>query len=362
MPTNDHSHWMRRCLQLAALGGGNVAPNPLVGAVLVKAGSVLAEGWHRAFGGPHAEVECLRAFGDAPIPQDAVMYVNLEPCAHYGKTPPCAELLVERGVRHVVIGQRDPFPSVAGRGIRILEDAGISVTERVLSNECRWTQRRFLTSVVSGRPYIILKWAMSADGFLDRHPRTGRGVQRISHPATNVLVHRWRSMEQAILVGSRTVLNDNPSLTVRHCEGRHPLRVVLDRGGLSPAKSAVFSDEAPTLLFTAKERTDVPVEQVLLQPTDDPLVQLIDSLNGRNIRSVMVEGGAEMLGHFIRRGLWDEARVITGDVHFSQGAEAPKMYGAPSYTVRSATDRIDYHLNADPPIAGTATYPASWSW
>ncbi len=327
----------------------------MVGAVLVQGDRILAEGWHHHFGGPHAEVECLRSFGDGPIPDDAILFVNLEPCAHHGKTPPCAELLVRRGVKHVVVGQRDPFPAVAGKGIGILKAAGTRVTEDVLRDECRWIQRRFLTSIEQGRPYIILKWAQSSDGFLDQHPRTDRSVQRISGPATDTLVHRWRSEEQAILVGSRTVVNDDPSLTVRHVEGRQPLRVVIDRKGITPAKSAVYSDAAPTLLLTGSKRDDLRVVQHILPLADDPVTALLKVLHDRAIRSVLVEGGAELLGHFIARGFWDEARVITGPVQFGAGTRAPTFDQQPLHTAESGDDRIALFTNGNRPSA-------SWDW
>lgn len=342
---------MQRCLDLARKAAGTAAPNPLVGAVLVRNGALLAEGWHQAAGGPHAEVACLRAFGDGQIPDDAILYVNLEPCAHHGRTPPCADLLIARGVKQVVVGQRDPFPQVAGKGIQRLVDAGVQVTENVLLDECRWVQRRFLTSIEQGRPYVILKWARSADGLLDRYPRTERGVQRISSPTTDVLVHRWRSEEQAIVVGSRTVVNDDPSLTVRHVEGRQPLRVVVDRKGITPASSRVFTDGLPTLLFTAHQRVDLPVEQVLLDAEVDPLTAVLSALQGRSIRSVLVEGGAELLGHFLHEGLWDEARVIHGNVVFGSGTPAPRMSGTPVLSRAYGDDRIALFVKEHNPAA-----------
>lgn len=355
MPTSEHEPWMHRCLQLARLGATTAAPNPLVGAVLVRCGQVLAEGWHKVTGGPHAEVECLRAFGDGAIPADAIMYVNLEPCAHHGRTPPCADLLIARGVKHVVVGQRDPFPQVAGKGIQRLRNAGIQVTEDVLPDACRWTQRRFLVSVEQGRPYIVLKWARSADGFLDRSPRTARGVQRISSPRTDVLVHRWRTEEQAILVGSRTVVNDDPALTVRHVEGRQPLRIVLDRKGITPAASRLYTDGLSTLLFTGKARPELAAEQVVSGPAEDVLDAMLNQLHQRSIRSVLVEGGAELLGHFLRRGLWDEARVITGEARFHAGTPAPELTGASVRVVQNGADTITLHTN------GTLS-AATWDW
>lgn len=342
---------MQRCLDLAQKATGTAAPNPLVGALLVRNGALLAEGWHQAAGGPHAEVACLRAFGDGAIPDDAILYVNLEPCAHHGRTPPCADLLIARGVKQVVVGQRDPFPKVAGRGIERLKDAGVRVTENVLLDECRWVQRRFLTSIERGRPHVILKWARSADGLLDRHPRTERGVQRISSAATDVLVHRWRSEEQAILVGSRTVVNDDPSLTVRHVEGRQPLRVVIDRNGITPASSRVYMDGHPTLLITGRHRPELPVEQWLVEPGTPVISAVLSVLHERDIRSVLVEGGAELLGHFIHEGLWDEARVIQGKAVFGSGTPAPDLNGSPIRSVVSGDDSITLFLKVNNPAA-----------
>ena len=351
----DHTPWMQRCLQLARNGADAVAPNPMVGAVLVQGERILAEGWHRAYGGPHAEVECLNAFGEGPVPKDAVMYVSLEPCTHHGRTPPCADLLIERGVEHVVVAHMDPFPEVCGRGIARLREAGIRVDIGLCEAEARWTNRRFLTSVEHQRPYIILKWARSADGLLDRHPRDERDVQRISSPITDVLVHRWRSEEQAILVGSRTIVNDDPQLTTRLVEGRSPLRVVIDRNNTAPAGSKVFNASARTLLFTSSHRTDIEAEQVLLAFSENVLDRLMYELNARKIRSLFVEGGAELLGHFLERGLWDEARVITGVAVFGAGTKAPSLRHIAVRTERSDTDTVQCFTNTENP-------ERSWYW
>lgn len=332
-----------------------MAPNPMVGAVLVQGTRILSEGWHRAHGGPHAEVECLNAFGGGPIPADAVLYVSLEPCSHTGLTPPCADLLIARGIRTVVVGCTDPDMRVSGRGIAKLRDAGITVVSGVLRDECRWRNRRFITSVEQQRPYIILKWARSSDGFLDQQPRKERGVQRISSFASDVLVHRWRSEEQAILVGSRTVVNDDPRLDVRHIAGRSPLRVVLDRNAVSPASSKVFTAGAPTLLFTAKKRTDLEVEQVVIAAENDPLRTLLDELHRRKVRSVLVEGGGELLEHFLAADLWDEVREIVGDVLLRQGTAAPRMHAAPLRSCTSGSDRIHLYSRANNP-------EPTWSW
>ena len=351
----DHERWMHRCLQLARNGAGQVAPNPLVGAVLVQGEHVLAEGWHRAYGGAHAEVECLRNFGDGPVPADAIMYVTLEPCAHTGKTPPCADLLIARGVHNVVVGITDPDPRVAGQGLARLREAGIHVTIDALKAECRWLNRRFLVSVEQERPYIILKWARSMDGFLDQHPRTDRGVQRISCFTTDVLAHRWRSEEQAIMVGARTVVNDDPRLDVRHVAGRSPLRVVLDRKGTTPADSHVFDGTAPTLLFTGSLRPELTVDQHRIAPDAGPLPEVLAELHRRNIRSVLVEGGGELLRHFMDAGLWDEVREIVGEVIFGEGTQAPAMPVLPQCGFASGTDRIHFAARHQAPDPG-------WPW
>lgn len=342
---------MRRCFQLARNGAGHVAPNPLVGAVLVQGERVLAEGWHHSFGGPHAEVECLRAFGDGPVPTDAVMYVNLEPCSHHGKTPPCVDLLISRGVKKLVVGCEDPNPLVKGQGFARAREAGIEVVTDVLRDEGRWLNRRFVHGIDQRRPYVILKWARSADGFLDDHGRTAR----ISSAETDVLVHRWRSEEQAIMVGSRTVINDDPSLTVRHVEGRNPLRVVIDRKNQAPSGSRVFDGSTPALLITAARRDDVHAEQHMIGMDDDPIQAALAELQGRSVSSVVVEGGARLLGHFISRGVWNEARVITGAVLFGGGTSAPAFDHAPARTMRIGTDRIDLFVNGNEP--GSA-----WAW
>lgn len=351
----DHAHWMQRCLQLARNGAGMVAPNPMVGAVLVQGDRILSEGWHRAHGSAHAEVNCLHAWGDQPIPADAILYVSLEPCSHTGLTPPCTEHLIARGVKTVAIGCTDPDPRVSGRGIARLREAGIAVITDVQRDECRWVNRRFITSIEQQRPYIILKWARSSDGFLDCHPRGTRGVQRISSFATDVLAHRWRSEEQAILVGSRTVLNDNPRLDVRHVAGRSPLRVILDRSGITPAASHVYDGSTPTLLITGKKRALPNVEQALIKDEIDPLDFLLAELQRRKVRSLLVEGGRELLGRFMEKDLWDEVREIVGEPLFLQGTPAPRHTRQPLRTLASGSDRI--HL-----CTRTSAPEPAWPW
>lgn len=354
----QHERWMRRCLQLARLGAGTSAPNPMVGAVLVQDDRILAEGWHESPGTAHAEAACLQAYGDQPVPIDAVMYVNMEPCAHQGRTGPCADLLIARGVKSVMIAHRDPFPAVNGQGIARLCAAGVRVEESLLEQEARWLNRRFLTSIEKRRPYIILKWAMSRDGYLDRETKPTRTVTRISSSETDVLVHAWRSQEQAIMAGSRTVLSDDPRLDVRLVEGRSPLRVVIDRKGIAPAGSKVFQDSRPTLLFGAEERSGIGARQVVLDDLRDPITQVLEELHGSGIRSVLVEGGATLLNRFLELGLWDEARIITGGTLCFSGTPAPRIITPPSRSLLSGPDRIDLHVNA----AHQSTPADAWPW
>ena len=358
----DHSIWMQRCLDLATNGIGSVAPNPMVGCVLVQGDQLLAEGWHKAFGAAHAEVECLNAWGQRPIPADATLYVNLEPCAHHGKTPPCADLIIERGIKNVVVGLQDPFPAVSGMGIKRMKDAGIEVIGPINEAQCRWHQRRFLTSVENDRPYVILKWARSSDGFLDQHPRNDRAVQRISGAASNSLVHTWRTQEQAILVGSRTVLNDDPQLTSRLVDGRSPIRFILDRNGITPARSKVYDGSSPSILFTNERRGDIAVEQIMIGKDEDPIECILNSAQERSIRSILVEGGAELLNHFIEKDSWDEARVLSGKPLFGKGTIAPTMHAPALRTFSLEEDTISLYINErSPSLLGIAPLPP-WFW
>jgi len=350
----EHAHWMSRCLQLARLGASSAAPNPMVGAVLVQGDRILAEGWHHRLGSAHAERDCLARFGDSPVPDDAVLYVNLEPCAHHGRTPPCADLIIERGVKRVVVAHGDPFPAVNGRGIERLRLAGIEVIDGVLADEARWMNRRFLASVTKQRPYIVLKWAQSTDGFMDDHGRSAR----ISSAETDVLVHRWRSEEQAILVGSRTALSDDPRLDVRHVQGRSPLRVLLDRKGITPKGAKLFDGSLPTLLFTSANRPVVGAEQMVVESGSDPIEAILTELIRRSIRSLLIEGGAELLMHFLRTGNWNEARVITSASALNGGTKAPRVPAPACRIASSSTDSIAYHINAS-----HQTEPlAAWLW
>ena len=314
------SEYILRCIQLARNGEYYVAPNPMVGALLVNSAddTVFAEGWHHRYGEGHAEVECFRAAdakmaGLSPAEVAAIyggltLYVSLEPCSHYGKTPPCADLIISKGVRRVVIGCLDPNPQVAGRGVQKLRDAGIEVTVGVEQQACRELNKRFLCLHEKHRPYIILKWAQTADGFVDTIRKDGTPLI-ISTPVTKQLVHKMRAENMAIMVGTRTALLDNPSLLTTRWPGRNPVRIVLDRHHRIPKDAKIFSDDAPTIVYD--ERTDWPF--------------ILSDLAERNIHSVLVEGGPTLLRHILETSIWDEMHIEVAPVTIGEGVPAPDI-------------------------------------
>ena len=337
-----HEHFMQRCFQLARNGLGNVAPNPLVGAVLVHEGLIIGEGFHARYGGPHAEVMAVRNCRRPELLPEATLYVNLEPCSHFGKTPPCVDLILEHRIPRVVVCNTDPFPQVAGRGIQKLRDAGVEVTVGILEAEGEHLNRRFFTFHRKKRPFVILKWAQSADGFLDDN---GSAPAKITGPLTDQLVHQWRTQESAILVGYRTVLKDNPRLTARLFPGKNPLRVVIDPDPALPTHLHVFSDGEPTLIINLqKEENEGPLRY--RKTASDTPGEWLHVLYQENISSVIVEGGARTLEKFIASGLWDEARVITGSVSLGKGIAAPLLTRASlMHTDFSEGDVLRYYTH-----------------
>lgn len=324
---------MHRALQLAANGRGTTSPNPMVGAVIVCDGRIIGEGWHRVFGGPHAEVNAVSSVADRELLRRSTMYVTLEPCSHYGKTPPCAELILKCGIPRVVVGSLDPNEKVSGRGVAMLRNAGVEVVVGVLEEQCKELNVKFMTAHSRRRPYVLLKWAMSADCFLDSVRAPGEPAPRFSTPLTSQAMHRLRSDYDAILVGADTVINDDPRLDVRDWPGRSPLKVVLDRRGRVPACSKLFAS-GKTLYFSSVMRSDIPsAEIVLCDPSAGPEF-VLSQLFSRGIVSVMVEGGAAVLGSFLASGLWDEARVEIG--HKALGDSGRVAMTLPSGTVSSA--------------------------
>ena len=340
--------YMQRCLQLARCGAGSTSPNPMVGAVIVCDGRIIGEGYHIRAGEPHAEVNAVNSVAEADrhLLSRSTMYVSLEPCSHYGKTPPCCDMIIARGIARVVIGTADPNPQVDGAGIERMRSAGIDVTVGVLEEECLRLNRAFFTSQISKRPYVTLKWAQSADGFIDLLREGGQAV-KISSPVSQVAVHRLRAQNVAILVGRHTALLDNPSLDIRHWAGRSPLRLVIDKNGTLPADLKIFDGTLPTVVYTACEKEDKVgknIEQVVLDFNEPLLPQILAHLNGRRVDSLLVEGGATLLQSFIKASLWDEARVeINPGLELGNGVVAPSL--APLQPIaeeRLAGNRILY--------------------
>lgn len=326
----EYANYIARCIEIARRGEYYVAPNPMVGAVLVYNGEgangerIIAEGWHERYGEGHAEVNCFRhleksEYRDVDLKQ-CTLFVSLEPCSHYGKTPPCAKLIIEKGVGHVVVGMPDPNPLVAGRGINMLREAGIEVVVGVMEKECRELNKRFLCLHEKKRPYVVLKWAQTSDGYVDERRAKGErleanehlnGALAISTPETKKIVHRMRAENMAIMVGTRTVLLDNPRLLTTHWEGRHPIRVTLDRHGVIPADARIFSPESETIVY--RDRTD--------------WTYILSDLATRGIHSILVEGGPTLLKHILETGIWDEAHIeVAPEIQLSKpGVPAPEL-------------------------------------
>ena len=311
--------YMMRCLQLAAMAEGQTSPNPMVGAVIVHDGKIIGEGYHHRAGEPHAEPNAIASVRDESLLKEATMYVSLEPCSHWGKTPPCADLIVRKGLKRVVIATLDPNPKVAGRGVKILQDAGIEVTVGVMEEEARWLNRRFMTVQEKHRPYVILKWAETEDGIIDVcRTEKGNGPIKISNFVTKTLNHQVRVEEDAIMVATNTALLDDPHLTVTKWTGKNPVRVLLDRTLRVPADYRIFDEAAKTIVFTNAQCTmhnaqfGDNVEFVGVDFEGDIVQSVMDELYKRGIMSIIIEGGAKWLQTVIDSGLWDEARVERG--------------------------------------------------
>ena len=311
----EYANYIAHCIEIAQKGAYFVAPNPMVGAVLVRNSdeTILAEGYHERYGEGHAEVNCFaeaeRRMAKGESYKDCTLFVSLEPCSHYGKTPPCAKLIIEKGVGRVVVGMLDPNPLVAGKGVQMLRDAGIEVVVGVLEDQCREQNKRFLCLHEKHRPYVILKWAQTGDGFIDIKRTSGSPI-KISTPATKQIVHRMRAENMAIMVGTNTVLLDNPRLLNTHWEGRNPIRVTLDRHHRIPADARIFSDDSETIVY--RDRTDWPF--------------VLSDLASRNIHSILVEGGTTLLAHILQTGIWDEIHVeVAPEIMIGDGVPAPKI-------------------------------------
>jgi diaminohydroxyphosphoribosylaminopyrimidine deaminase / 5-amino-6-(5-phosphoribosylamino)uracil reductase len=341
----NHEHYMEMALDLARMGLGHVAPNPLVGCVIVHNQKVIGKGYHTAFGEPHAEVEAISFVEDESLLKESTLYVNLEPCAHFGKTPPCSNLIIEKGIPRVVIGSKDPYSEVNGKGIKQLTDAGVEVTVGVLEEECRYLNKRFYTFHQKKRPFVILKWAQTADGFMDIERRNQeKGSFAISSPESRALVHQWRALEPAILIGPTTALNDDPHLTVRLTEGPSPIRVIVDERACLPPELNIFNNEAPTLAIVG---TDVSPRYscALLRIESSGVEAWLKAIYEQNIQSILVEGGRGILTSFINSNLWDEMRVFTSENKLESGLKAPTQLGITMHETAVGNDRLKVTRN-----------------
>ena len=337
---------MRRCFQLAEQGFGNVSPNPMVGAVLVYDNQIIAEGWHQAYGAPHAEVNCLNSLREQDkdkVPHSS-LYVSLEPCSHQGKTPPCSNLIIEHNIKQVIIANTDPNPLVAGSGIKQLQQAGIEVITGILETEGHFLNRRFFTYHKQNRPYIILKWAQSADGYFTKH---NDQQHWITGDEAKKLVHQWRHEEDAILVGTNTARVDNPELTNRFFEHKgNPTRVLIDKNLTLPNELKLFNEAAPTLVINAsKDDIKENIEWLKIEFDENWLKHLLNKLATKHIQSLIVEGGAKVLQQFIDTGVWDEARVFTGSVNFNGGLAAPELHSPHKSETTIGNDTLKLYYN-----------------
>ena len=329
MAVNIHEKYIKRCLQLAENGLGSTYPNPMVGSVIVYENKIIGEGWHQRAGEAHAEVNAVNSVKNPDLLKKSTIYVSLEPCSHFGKTPPCSDLIIAKGIRKVVVATVDPFAEVAGRGIKKLMEAGCDVTLGVLEKEAQDLNKRFFTFHNKKRPYIILKWAQSEDGFIAPFKRKDRAPVWISNSYSKQLVHKWRSEEQAILVGTNTAIDDNPKLNTRLHAGNNPVRVVIDRSGKIPPASALFDGSIKTIII-AENDPKITSKNIEYQQADfnkNLPKQIGRILYEENLQSVIIEGGQQTLQSFIDAELWDEARVFTGNIQLKEGISAPKFQG-----------------------------------
>ncbi len=341
----DHKIFMQRCLDLARNGAGTVSPNPMVGSVIVHNNKIIGEGWHYKSGMPHAEVNAINSVKDDALLKESTIYVSLEPCSHYGKTPPCANLIIDKEIPNVVVACLDPNPAVAGSGVNRMEEAGIKVITGVLEKEALEVNRKFITYHQKKRPFITLKWAQSTDGFMDIDRSKGVGGQfMISGQESKVFVHKLRTEHDAILIGTNTALNDDPQLSVREFTGKSPIRLILDRHQRLPQTLKVFSDGSPTLHFVAEKNKKRANDSIEI--TDPDFVKgVLEYCYNTGIQSILVEGGSAILGAFIQSDYWDEAFVISAPKKMGSGLVAPLISGAIAGVQHMGNDLITSYRN-----------------
>ncbi len=334
---------MQRAIQLAWGGFGLVSPNPMVGCVIVSNGKIIGEGFHRAYGGPHAEVNAVNSVSEKAVLKDATVYVTLEPCSHHGKTPPCADLLIAHQVKRVVIAANDPNPLVNGNGVKKLRGAGIEVQQGFMEEEAIRQNIRFNTFFKKNRPYIILKWAETKDGFIARSDYSSKWI---SNSMSRQQVHKWRTEEDAILIGKNTAHYDNPSLTSRDWKGKDPIRIVLDRNKQLDRSLKLFTDGRKTLVYTHESPEKSQTTEWIQLSGSNFIQDLLADLHRRKIQSLIVEGGSTILSAFLDLGLWDEARIFIGDNSFEEGISSPKMKNKPATETKILKDRLLIYHNS----------------
>ncbi|MCG9970259.1 bifunctional diaminohydroxyphosphoribosylaminopyrimidine deaminase/5-amino-6-(5-phosphoribosylamino)uracil reductase RibD [Christiangramia crocea] len=345
---NISEKYIKRCIELARNGLGTTYPNPMVGSVIVHEEKIIGEGWHKKAGEPHAEVNAINSVKNEALLKHATIYVNLEPCSHYGKTPPCSDLIIEKGIKKVVIGTMDPFAKVAGRGIKKLMDSGCKVKVGVLEEECLELNKRFFTFHNKKRPYIILKWAQTQDGFIAPETKAEKKPVWITNKYSGTLVHKWRSEEAAILVGTSTVLEDNPNLNVRKWTGEDPVRIIIDKSLKIPKDASIYNDQQKTIIIcgqnnqTSKEDNLIFEEIVFSENIAQDICRI---LYKHELQSVIIEGGTNTLKQFIETGLWDEARIFTGKSRFKKGLKAPLLTGKLEKELMIANDNLKIYRN-----------------
>lgn len=350
----NHEYYMQQALEQAKRGWPQVAPNPMVGSVIVKDNEIIASGYHQKFGEAHAEVNAIKKLPSGILPSHCTLYVTLEPCSHHGKTPPCADLIIEKGFKSVVIGSRDPNPLVAGKGIQKLEAAGIEVLSGILEKEVRDQNKRFIRFFEERRPYYIMKWAITGDGFISRVPvPKTREENVITHRETQEYVHGIRSEVMGIFVGKNTVLYDNPHLTTRLVTGKNPIRIFMDKNLEVPKEFNIYNEEARTLVFNAqREDSENHIQYMRLDFTRDLLPQINNRLYDLQIQSVLVEGGAYLINEFVKHDIWDEALVFQNpDLHFQEGIKAP-VFALKNTFELVGNDKLYHHFRNE-------TLPAS---
>ncbi len=339
--------YILRCFELALKGMGNTSPNPLVGCVIVYNDNIIGEGYHQQYGKAHAEVNAINAVVDKSLLKDSTLYVNLEPCVHHGKTPPCVDLILKYNIPNIVIANSDPFEKVNGGGIDKLKALGCKVYVEICKDEGRFLNRRFFTFHEKKRPYIILKWAQTLDGFIDvdRSNKNSRYKYWITNDKCRMLVHKWRSEESAIMIGANTALNDNPQLNVREWVGKNPVRIVIDENNCLNTNLNIFDGSVETLIFSPKKLKIPNTEFIEIDFAKPIIPQIINVLFERNIISVIIEGGKMLLTSFIENNIWDEARVLVGNKEFTKGVKAPSLLLDYDETLKLDEDNIYFYYN-----------------